>query len=384
MSRRTGFTDARLLELVQLVYAAALDDQQWGTFLNALPDVFGGTGALLIQHDMVGHGQVSWSSNLDPAGLAEYQNYYHQVDPWATSGYAKRRAVAGSIMPDELLLPRKELKRTEFFGFVQRNDMARVMVSTINRDRELFSGLSVYRSERDASFDDNSQAFMKELLPHVAQALHIHHRLAGLSARLSATAEVLDHLPTAMFFVDADVRVVLMNRAAEQLIAASDGLRFADGELRASSPAATRRLRTAVSDASALTAHESLREGSYVSLPRQAGRPLQVRVAPVASGRASSRFIVPEVAVACLFVVDPDAEMSALRVEAFQHLFPLTPAEARVAAKLADGLTPQEVARALGLTLNTVRWYVKQISAKVGVSTQAQLVRTLLRTPVPW
>lgn len=378
MNRRTDFTDTRLLELIRLAYAAALDERQWPIFLNALPGVFGGTAALLLQHDMVGQGQVTWSSNLDPAELERYQTYFHQVDPWATSEHARQLAVAGSVLPDEALLPRGELKRTEFFGFVQQNEMARLMVSMANLDEELLSCLSVYRSEREASFQDGSRAFMQALLPHVAQALHVHKRLSGMASQVAAAAEAFDQLPTSVLFVDGHARVVSMNRAAERLVAARNGLHFRDGELRAETADATRHLRTALAGAKAIVRDGQVREASYLVLPRRAGRrPLHVRVVPIGSADTVARFAVPDPAVACLFITDPDAETAALRGEALQAFFQLTPAEVRVAVKLADGLTPNEAADVLGLTRNTVRWYVKQICAKVGVSTQAQLMRVM-------
>lgn len=377
MKRRTDFTDARLLELIRLAYTAALDERQWPVFLNALPGVFGGTAALLLQHDMRSQGQVNWSSNLDPAELARYQQHFHQVDPWATSEYARQRAVAGSVLPDEALLPRGELKRTEFFGFVQQNEMARLMVSMANRDPELVSCLSVYRSERDASFEDGSRAFMQVLLPHVAQALRVHKRLNGLASHVAAATEALDQLPTSVLFVNDRGRVVLMNRSAERLVAARKGLRFNDGELRAETADATRSLRASIDVARALARDGQVRSPSYLTLPRRAShRPLHVRVVPI-DATSRSALAVPDAAVACLFVTDPDAETAALRGEALQAFFQLTPAELRVAVKLADGLTPNEAADVLGLTRNTVRWYVKQICAKVGVSTQAQLMRVI-------
>ena len=44
----------------------------------------------------------------------------------------------------------------------------------------------------------------------------------------------------------------------------------------------------------------------------------------------------------------------------------------------ADGQRVDEIASALRLTRNTVRWYVKRALAKTGVSTQAQVVRLVL------
>jgi len=44
------------------------------------------------------------------------------------------------------------------------------------------------------------------------------------------------------------------------------------------------------------------------------------------------------------------------------------------------GKTPAEAAVAIGVTIHTVRTYLKRLYHKVGVRTQATLVRTLLQT----
>lgn len=53
----------------------------------------------------------------------------------------------------------------------------------------------------------------------------------------------------------------------------------------------------------------------------------------------------------------------------------LTRAEARVLAKFAELNSPKQIARDLGITLNTVRSYLKAIHAKASVTSSIQLLR---------
>lgn len=59
-------------------------------------------------------------------------------------------------------------------------------------------------------------------------------------------------------------------------------------------------------------------------------------------------------------------------------LLRLTPAQSRVAVALAEGKTPCAIAEATGCTVGTVRYQLKQIYTKVGISRQVQLVRAVL------
>jgi len=57
----------------------------------------------------------------------------------------------------------------------------------------------------------------------------------------------------------------------------------------------------------------------------------------------------------------------------------LTPTESRVAMALFKGQSVGAYAKEAGISINTVRWYVKQIHAKTGVRCQTELFRLLLK-----
>jgi DNA-binding CsgD family transcriptional regulator len=62
-----------------------------------------------------------------------------------------------------------------------------------------------------------------------------------------------------------------------------------------------------------------------------------------------------------------------------QQAFGLTPAEAQTASLMGSGLSPQDTADQLGLTVGTIRCELKAIFAKVGISRQSELASTVTR-----
>ena len=58
----------------------------------------------------------------------------------------------------------------------------------------------------------------------------------------------------------------------------------------------------------------------------------------------------------------------------------LTPAETRLTIALFQGQSVEAYAKEVGISINTARWYVKQIYAKTGVKRQTELIRMLLKT----
>jgi DNA-binding CsgD family transcriptional regulator len=59
----------------------------------------------------------------------------------------------------------------------------------------------------------------------------------------------------------------------------------------------------------------------------------------------------------------------------------LTPAESRIAERLAAGETPGEICSRLGITMNTLKTHRLRVYAKLEIDTQAKLAEHLLVVP---
>jgi DNA-binding CsgD family transcriptional regulator len=81
-----------------------------------------------------------------------------------------------------------------------------------------------------------------------------------------------------------------------------------------------------------------------------------------------------------IFVLLEDLEAHPpLCAEICNAIYGLTPAEARVAARLLDGRSAPGIAVDLGLSPLTVRTHIKRVFKKVGVRSQSQLMAALCR-----
>lgn len=82
--------------------------------------------------------------------------------------------------------------------------------------------------------------------------------------------------------------------------------------------------------------------------------------------------------VSLCFVFDPERQMP-VAGSLLRSVYRLTPAEVRLAEQLLQGRRPAEAAEALGVSIHTIRTYLKRLYHKVGARTQATLVRRLLQ-----
>jgi len=85
----------------------------------------------------------------------------------------------------------------------------------------------------------------------------------------------------------------------------------------------------------------------------------------------------PESSYCAVSVYDPDTQKEVSRA-VLLAAYRFTRAELRLVEQLLAGRTPIEAAQALGVTIHTVRTYLKRLYHKVGVRSQATLVRRLI------
>jgi DNA-binding CsgD family transcriptional regulator len=169
--------------------------------------------------------------------------------------------------------------------------------------------------------------------------------------------QIADLLPHGVILCDRRGKVLFANCLAEALLAKADALCVdRSGEIRGRIPAETACLR------------QALETGGAVRASRESGETLPLLVCP----------LPPDGAV--IFVGDRESSMAGTR-EAIAHWYDLTPAEARLAAALAEGESLEEAAGLLGITRNTARTHLKRIFAKTGTNRQGALVRLLLTGP---
>jgi DNA-binding CsgD family transcriptional regulator len=106
-------------------------------------------------------------------------------------------------------------------------------------------------------------------------------------------------------------------------------------------------------------------------------------------GSASCRVLVSPVvtedekaqAVAYIAVIFAPAEQRTITPQVLTEIYGLTRAQADVARQLYAGLSVEETATELKLSLNTVRTHLKQIFSKCEVQSQAELLHALALGP---
>jgi DNA-binding CsgD family transcriptional regulator/PAS domain-containing protein len=344
--------------------------------LRAIMTDFDTPCAAVFVRDETLSGRVEWGVFAGtPEGAAEtYRHHFATKDVRAP---AILGLAPGRVFVDDRAMPFADVLASEIFNELYRPiRMGRSLSVIPLRDRRRTCALSTHRDVAEGPFPDALVARFEALVPHMTRALQVQRQVSIAQKRAGALKLALDHFPTGVLVVDVSGRVVSMNAAAEALLAASDcPLRTAFSRLSTRDPNDAAWLVAALRDA-VRTGRAG--DGGVVPVRRLRERDahLAVMVAPM---RDTNPLAPGHEPLALVFVSAPSSAPPPM-TDVLMRQFGLTPAEARVTARLAAGEGTEEIAARHGATRETVRQQIKSALAKTGARGQGQLIGLVLRS----
>ena len=356
---------------------AMLDDAHWPAASALIDDACGMTGNELVIAQGSGDDARVLFARFYQRGERRQdleRSYFELYHPWDERLPRLRRLPDGRLVHVTDLYTERELKTSPVYNDGLRHSGAQ---NSLNVRMDGPHGLRIVWALADSNTGDwqsGQLATVRRLIPHLRQFVNVRQALAAAEALGSSLTGLLDNSRVGVIHLDSGGRIIEANGRALRLLRRGDGLFDDDGLLRARLAANNARLQALVGRALPRLAEESPRSGS-MTVARSPGRPqLVVHVSPVPVRQMD--FGARRVA-ALVLVVDPAGRprVGARRLAA---ALGLTPAESRVAARLAEGRSVREIAASEGYQEGYVRWLLKQVYRKHGLSGQVALVRLVL------
>ena len=373
-------SEATLLRLIERIYDAALAPERWAEFLEALADALDGHFAnIAYTNAAYTHTRQSAAVRFAPEAQRLYREHYAALDPWAHAAIQRGLMRTGVVGLGREIVSRHELEQTEF-----HNDFGRALgleggiSAIIHSDARVIASVSISERRGGPTFSDADLLLVQRLLPHLQRAYQVHERLIGLAHASQAAEDVIDRMPFGVILLDANARPVLVNRAAQQILALNDGLTLRGALITASTTQQTAELRKGIASAISICGEKSteLVGPSAFAITRPSWkRALQLLITPLC-GAASGLMLNPAAACAAIFVSDPESQPST-PAAMLRTFYGFTPAETRLASELLMHRTVEECAEILGISVNTARTQIKKLFEKTNTRRQSELLRVL-------
>lgn len=296
---------------------------------------------------------------------------YGSLDPWLTRSDTLPE---GTLVDGERLVPASELRASEFYrGWIQPQglDLETVLVGVLNRG-DLCAGttIRIFGRVGTSSWSARGIAAAQVVTAQMSRVLRARLEVRQLEEDRDAMAGALDVISQPVVVVDAGARVIGLNASARRFLAPQQCADCPGCLLYTSQRAASvavQRAVTAFATADGAPPPASGNGVVTVACPNgRTGISLSVGFLgrdPSAQGKAVAAVVL-------------GASREELR-KGEAPLWRLTPAEARLARRLAEGRSLKEAAAEFGVSINTVRMQLRNVFAKTGTRRQADLVRLM-------
>ena len=360
------------------LHTCVLDDAEWPAVAGLVDEWCGARGNSLILAEGTAGGGVDvffrrfcFQGERRPDLEREYFADYHLLD----ERLPRLRALPdGQVTPNSSLFTDGEKKTSVVFNEVMRRNGTR---DGLNVRLDGPDGWRIVWATADsvegAGWSTTQVEAVERFLPHLRQFTRVRQAVVDARVQGASAVELLGSRRTGVIQLDRRGRVAAANEVALELLRRKDGLSDGDGFLRAVVPAEDAELSRLLAQALPFAGAVGVSGSMRVSRPRIRPR-LELHISPVDPGRPEER---SSRMGALVLVVDP-TRRGAIHVGRVAAILGLTPAESEVAVSLARGTTIRDIAVATGRSTTTVRWHLRQICAKLGISRQVELVRLVM------
>lgn len=367
----------RFVTAVEAIYAAAPDPSLWPPALQAIANVFGDIGAILIwRRDDGGFGTI-----VSPT-LVEAQRDYEE-NQWYLRDLPSQRAVERALWlrsdagTDRDAVSDEEMRTHPFYTeFCAKHGLRWRAAIGVAPDPHISVAIAIQRGGGRPPHSTDELATATRLGHHVEKSLRLSIRLFDAELANLGLGEALTRLGIGIFALDSLKRVVFANPAGERLL--GDGIALVNDRLLVGDVAERNALEDTLDRMIRAKPADLTREPKPILIQRQkSARPLAVYVLPVAAEAVpTAQFLTHTRAI--VLAIDPKSGEPA-DPAVVRDVLGLTLGEARVAALVGAGMPPREAAQKLGIAEETARSALKRVFAKTGVARQSELVALLTK-----
>jgi DNA-binding CsgD family transcriptional regulator len=366
---------ANVLEeaFIDRIYDAAARPELWNRLLVEIADMMQSAGGAAFGMLMNGQGSAFCHYGRYEPPQDHRLSGRHMLNPWTR---ALQRAPVGRVLSSHEIIPSGDLHRTEFYADILAPEkLEHCVITTVGRSNTVNFAFNIMRGDQKGPYTEREIAKLNAIMPHLRRSAQLRLNLESYQALSLRQQQILDQINTGIVLLDEAGQFHCVNKAAEEIFCADNGLALVANSLVTRDGRITRRL------SHLIEATAAGGSGGSMSVPRSDTMldPMLILVCPL-RGTIRDALSAPGKSrqVVALFIKDPRRGFSGLD-HILMPLFRLTKAEIRVALALGSGETMDVTASQLGISRNTVKTHAKRVYEKMGVANQAELVRNIAR-----
>lgn len=308
----------------------------------------------------------------DEDSIESYTQYYVAQDPW-TVEVLKNGLVDQPFMSGHRVLADNIYKESEFYRDWGRHYGVRHVVGTsLTLDDGFVFKANFQRSDSQEAFSEELESFLNWLHPHFRHFVRLSSMFQQQQEPHENWQQPLLHLNRPVWVVDKHMHLVFQNHSADDWLSDSSYLTCVEGQLTSPDYQQNNLLK------------QSVVRFSEPSLPGS-GKHMDNRVhhydrVTLGSAVSSENFwlsplmVQGETEKGLVMIIGRKPLPNISMLMQYHHL---TQRQAQICLLLMQGVTPQQMAQNLNISLNTVRNTISACFRVLNVKNQSELIRVL-------
>lgn len=378
MPAYTRFTMSPTDPVVSGFYRAAAGLEPWQGALDRIVALTDSWFCQMIGVDKA-TGRVAFSLQSSEApidGVLDYVREYHRLDPHVRTA---ETLPLGQAYNSSRIVPARHVSANPFYRdfFLPHGARYTVGVKTVD-DEHLFSMCAILRKPDQPIYGASAERTMEALGYHLAQSVQVMRTVSTLATQASIGQLLLERSERPSYLVDSTKALRYANRPGLEVLARGGVFVQRAGFLGCVDPVSDALLldRLLALDLQSDPAHEGPKQTRLAFPIRDAAtdKPVPVSLWALRPEGTMGVFGTHSLALMTLAMRQPHAQPDPL---VLASMFDLTPAESSVALQLCEGKVAKDVARKLRVSEQTIRYHLKGLFRKVGVSSQRELLHQL-------
>lgn len=363
-------------DLTLAIYDAVATPERWADVADALQRrLFCDAVDFMLLDGNNGDQVVGQLSGEDPNSHRDYVDYYLATDVRVPRLLAKAPL---QVFDDCELITPDERRRSPFHNeLLPRQGLEYTMGARLAVSAPFVGTISCGQRATRGPFQEDQRQRLSLYLPHLQRAMALRLTMWQMQEHNQLLAGALDTLASPVLILAPTGEMLFCNDEATAILNANDGLMLSRGRIETADRVAARSLAAMLLDvARALEGRPVRSATTTVFVKRPSGRrPYRLALHPIP--RASALWQDTQRPAILVLIGTDSARQQAGRDDLLRALYNLTPAEAALAAAFGKGVTLREYAERRAVSVETVRFQMKQVLAKTECRRQTDLVRLL-------
>ena len=310
----------------------------------------------------------------DEASIESYTQYYVARDPWSVE-VLKKGLVDKPFMSGQKILADNIYKESEFYRDWGRHHGVRHVIGTsLTLDDGFVFKVNFQRNDDQDPFDEELETFLNWLHPHFRHFVRLSSIFQHQQGQISHEnwQQPLLHLNRPVWVVDEHMHLVFHNHNADEWLRDSSYLTCIEGQLTSPDHTQDKMLKQSVVRFSELSMPGGLKHTAN-------GGHHYDRITLGDATASESFWLSPlmnqgETKNGLVMIIGRKPLPNISMLMQYHHL---TQRQAQICLLLMQGVTPQQSAQKLNISLNTVRNTISACFRVLNVKNQSELIRLL-------